>query len=371
MKIAIMVGTRPEAIKMAPIVKAFRAKTQYEIILCSTGQHKDMLAQALQDFGLVPDVDLGVMTHGQTLAQLTENLMNRLASFYESFQPDWVFVQGDTTTVFVASLVAFYHKVKVAHVEAGLRSFDKFSPFPEEVNRKLTSVLADVHFTPTSLSKANLLAEGVAENRVVVTGNTVIDALLSMRDSVQGKLELLPATVKGLIEANKKIVLCTTHRRENWGKPLHNICSALLDVVAAHEDVSIVLPVHLNPVVRNTIEKRLGGHERIVLIAPQPYRNFVLLMSHAHVILSDSGGVQEEAPSLDVPVLIMRDNTERPEGVESGVTKLVGTQRFAISSALSTLLQDKDVYQKMVATENPYGNGTAARQIVEFFKNYA
>jgi len=371
MKIAIMVGTRPEAIKMAPVVKAFRAQTLYEVVLCSTGQHKDMLAQALEDFGLAPDVDLSVMTHGQTLAKLTEILMSRLDEFYESFQPDWVLVQGDTTTVFAASLAAFYRQIKVAHVEAGLRSFNKLSPFPEEINRKLASVLADVHFAPTALSKANLLAEGIADDRIVVTGNTVIDALLWTRNSVQEDMSILPASVQRQINSNQRIVLCTTHRRENWGEPLQNICDALLDVVNAHEDISIVLPMHLNPVVRNTIKERIGDHERIVLIEPQPYRSFVLLMSHAYVILSDSGGVQEEAPSLDVPVLIMRDSTERPEGVEAGVTKLVGTQRSVISSALHTLLQDKEAYQKMTATDNPYGDGTAAQQIVQFFKNHA
>lgn len=369
MKIAIMVGTRPEAIKMAPVVKAFRLHTHHDVVLCSTGQHKDMLAQALQDFGLVPDVDLSVMAHGQTLAKLTETLIGRLDEFYELFQPDWVFVQGDTTTVFAASLAAFYRQIPVAHIEAGLRSFNKFSPFPEEVNRRLTSVLADVHFAPTTLSKANLLAEGVAEDRVVVTGNTVIDALLWTRDSVKGDLHLLPAAVQEQIYANQKIVLCTSHRRENWGEPLQNICNALLDAVNDHKDVSVVLPMHLNPVVRETITGCLGKHERVILIEPQPYRNFVLLMSHAHVIVSDSGGVQEEAPSLDIPVLVTRDNTERPEGVEAGVTKLVGTRHIAISSVLKSLLHDNNIYRQMACSENPYGDGSAAQKIVQFFND--
>lgn len=371
MKIAIMVGTRPEAIKMAPVVRAFRAETQYEVILCSTGQHKDMLTQALLDFGLEPDVDLSVMASGQTLARLTKTLMARVDEFYETFRPDWVFVQGDTTTVFVAALAAFYRHVKVAHVEAGLRSFDKLSPFPEEVNRRLTGTLTNIHFAPTSIARNNLLAEGIAEDSVMIVGNTVIDALLWIRNSVQGKFEILPDAVQKQIMANQKIVLCTTHRRENWGEPLRNICDALLNVVRDHEDVSVVLPMHLNPVVRNTIEQRLGGHDRIILIEPQPYKSFVLLMSHAHLILSDSGGVQEEAPSFNVPVLIMRDNTERPEGVQAGVAKLVGTQKSSISSAVHTLLQDDSAYLKMTTRDNPYGDGKAAQKILHFFKENA
>jgi UDP-N-acetylglucosamine 2-epimerase (non-hydrolysing) len=369
-------GTRPEAIKMAPVVKALEAVADIDSQVVVTAQHREMLDQVLELFHIKPDYDLNIMQPGQTLEGITTNVLQGLGSIIDAVKPDIVLVHGDTTTTLSASLAAYYRKVPVGHVEAGLRTGNIYSPWPEEVNRKVAGVIASFHFAPTEKSASALRSEGVPEGRLFITGNTVIDALLS----VVKKLENDPrrsAELDEFFELNnkKKLILVTGHRRESFGGGFERICGAIASL-ASREDVQIIYPVHRNPNVRGPVEKSLGDLSRVRLIDPQDYLPFVHLMRRAYLILTDSGGVQEEAPSLGKPVLVMRETTERPEAVEAGTVKLVGTETDRIIDEATTLLDDAAAYRAMARAHNPYGDGLAAQRIGDvigrhFFKNGA
>jgi len=358
-----IIGTRPEAIKMAPVVKELqRHPDRVRSVVCATGQHRQMLDQVLDLFRIRPDVDLGVMQPNQSLSQLTANLFTGLDEVVRQARPDWILAQGDTTTVMVSAIVAYYHNVRFGHVEAGLRTGDKRRPFPEEINRRLADVVADGHFAPTERARQALLREGTNDAEIHVTGNTVIDALLDVAarpyDWSAGPLAALPE--------GKRLVLVTAHRRESFGQPFRDLCHALRTLAAdfASEDVHFVYPVHLNPNVRAPVNEILAGIGNVSLIEPLDYLSLVQLMKRATLILTDSGGIQEEAPSLGVPVLVMRDTTERPEGVEAGVVRLVGTQPDRIIGEAQTLLRDPLARAAMAGRANPYGDGKAAERIV-------
>ncbi|MFE4113134.1 non-hydrolyzing UDP-N-acetylglucosamine 2-epimerase [Kosakonia sp. YIM B13611] len=371
MKVLTVFGTRPEAIKMAPLVHALAKDPDFEARVCVTAQHREMLDQVLTLFSIVPDYDLNIMRPGQGLTEITCGILEGLKPILESFRPDVVLVHGDTTTTMAASLAAFYQRIPVGHVEAGLRTGDLSSPWPEEANRTLTGHLAMYHFAPTENSRLNLRRENVADNRIFVTGNTVIDALFWVRDSVMNtpsRYEELAARYP-FLDRDKKLILVTGHRRESFGRGFEQICHALADIAAQHDDVQIVYPVHLNPNVREPASRILGHVENITLIEPQDYLPFLWLMNHAWLILTDSGGIQEEAPSLGKPVLVMRDTTERPEAVDAGTVKLVGTDRQRIVEEVSHLLHDNDAWQAMSRAHNPYGDGLACGRILHALKN--
>jgi UDP-N-acetylglucosamine 2-epimerase (non-hydrolysing) len=363
LKVLSVVGTRPEAIKMAPVILELekhpeRIRSQ----VCATAQHRQMLDSALGIFGIEPDFDLDVMQPNQTLSSLTARVITAFDEVIAREKPDWVLVQGDTTTVMAASLVAFYHRVKVGHVEAGLRTDDKYSPFPEEINRRVADVLADLYFAPTEGNRQALLRENVPQEKIVVTGNTVIDALQWTADRVRDRpFEGELAALNG-----HRVILVTAHRRENHGAPLLEVCAALREVAERYTgDVHLVYPVHLNPNVRGPVFERLGGIPNVSLIDPVDYESIVQLMCRAHLVVTDSGGLQEEAPSLDKPVIVLRESTERPEAVELGAAKLVGTDKELIVREISRLLDDEAAYRKMATVENPYGDGRASERIVE------
>lgn len=364
-KVLAVCGTRPDAVKMVPVVNELKRHCdEVELILAVTGQHREMLAQVLDAFDLHPDFDLGIMTARQTLVQITTRALEGLADIIDKTRPGLVLAQGDTTTTFVASLAAFYARIPFGHVEAGLRTDNKYDPFPEEMNRRLTSVMTDLHFAPTELAKRNLLAEGVREDNVFVTGNTVIDALLSIasREHTFEDKRVQDAARSG------RMILVTAHRRENWGEPMRQICRAIKEI-AAREDVTIVFPVHKNPIVRDTVFPELDGVERVILIEPPDYVPFVHLMKESYLILTDSGGVQEEAPSLGKPVLVLRKTTERPEGVEAGNAKLVGTDAKGIIAETRKLLSDRSAYDAMAKAQSPYGDGHAAERIWQIIRS--
>lgn len=367
MKIAVLAGTRPEAIKMAPVIQALRlpmGDNNPVVRVCATGQHREMLYQALADFGLIPDVNLDVMTENQSLAGLTAHLMNSLDRFFVEEKPDWVLVQGDTSTVMAASLCAYYRRIKVGHVEAGLRSFNKYSPFPEEINRQITGVIADLHFAPSVVSRDNLLKEGVSAEKILITGNTVVDALDLMlaRNDLDA---LLPSSCTTALNQKRKIILVTCHRRESFGAPIKNICAALNRLTELLPECHIVYPVHRNPNVQNIVYPLLGHNPCISLIEPLSYASFVSLMRASYCILSDSGGIQEEVATLRKPLLVLREVTERPEGVEAGFAKLVGTDEGRIVSTTQELFLNPSAYAAMQRIENPYGDGKAAVRIRE------
>lgn len=366
-KIAVIFGTRPEAIKLCPVVLALKADTAFDCKVCVTGQHREMLQQVLDVFGVKPDKDLALMLPNQTLGGLTSRAIAALDEYLAEEKPDIVMVQGDTTTVLCAALAAFYHHIPVAHVEAGLRTWNLESPWPEEANRVLTTRLAKWHFCPTENNKANLLKEGVPEKDIFVTGNTVIDALLMAKEMVRKNPPSIDGLPSDLMESGDRMVLITGHRRENFGKGFENICTAIRNLAERFPDVHFVYPVHLNPNVHEPVERILGAchGKNVHLIAPQSYLPFVALMNRAYLILTDSGGVQEEAPSLGKPVLVMRDTTERPEAVDAGTVKIVGISREPIEKEASTLLEDGIAYSKMAAAVNPYGDGLAVRRICE------
>jgi UDP-N-acetylglucosamine 2-epimerase len=365
-KVLVLAGTRPEAIKMVPVVRALRAiSDMFDVRLCASGQHKEMLEQAFADFDLKPDVDLGVMEPAQTLASLSARLFTAVDALLEREKPDAILVQGDTTTAEVASLCAFYRRIPLGHVEAGLRSHDMEAPFPEEMNRRVISMVGTWHFAPTELAKKNLLDEKVPAASIFVTGNTVIDALLEMRERIRKSVPALPPKIEAVLAAKRTIVLITGHRRESFGQGFENICEALRQLAERHTDVSFIYPVHLNPAVGEIVRARLGGIGNIVLEAPLSYKPFVRLMDASKLLLTDSGGLQEEGPSLGKPVLIMRKTTERPEGVTAGVNKLVGTDVESIFGNVDQLLTDSAAYAQMASTKNPYGDGTAGQQIAE------
>jgi len=359
---AIVMGTRPEAIKLAPVVRALRERGRMQPLLVSTGQHRQMLDQALDVFGLRPDVDLAVMKTGQSLHDVTARTLEGMRRVLHQYRPEWVVVQGDTTTAFAAALAAFYDKLPVAHVEAGLRSGDRYSPFPEEINRRLVDQISEVLFAPTDSARDLLVREGYPLERVHVTGNTVVDALLAVRDVVRRQRTGLPG-LRATRLRGKRLILVTAHRRESFGPGVEAICRAMLRIVAAHPDVCIVYPVHLNPNVDEPVRRVLGGEPRVVLLPPVSYLEFVALLDRAHFVLTDSGGVQEEAPTFGKPLLVMRDVTERPEGIAAGVARLVGTSEERIFAEAARLLSDPAHYASMATGNNPYGDGKASARI--------
>ncbi|MCS6175154.1 non-hydrolyzing UDP-N-acetylglucosamine 2-epimerase [Shewanella baltica] len=366
-KVLTIFGTRPEAIKMAPLVHALAADDRFEAKVCVTAQHREMLDQVLSLFQITPDYDLNLMKTGQTLNDITSRILIELKPVLQEFKPDVVLVHGDTATTFAASLAAYYEQIAVGHVEAGLRTGNIYSPWPEEANRKLTGTLATYHFAPTETSKDNLLKENYAEANVVVTGNTVIDALLMVKAKIEQDKDLKNSLAAQFpfLDENKKLILVTGHRRESFGGGFERICDALAITAKANPEVQILYPMHLNPNVREPVNRILGGIENIILIEPQEYLPFIYLMMRSHIILTDSGGIQEEAPSLGKPVLVMRDTTERPEAVAAGTVKLVGTDIDKIVSGLTVLLNDIDAYKEMSFAHNPYGDGNSCKRILE------
>ncbi|MDU4391239.1 MAG: UDP-N-acetylglucosamine 2-epimerase (non-hydrolyzing) [Klebsiella michiganensis] len=371
MKVLTVFGTRPEAIKMAPLVHALAKGPHFEAKVCVTAQHREMLDQVLKLFSIVPEYDLNIMQPGQGLTEITCRILEGLKPVLESFKPDVVLVHGDTTTTMAASLAAFYQRIPVGHVEAGLRTGDLSSPWPEEGNRTLTGHLATYHFAPTETSRQNLLRENIADNRITVTGNTVIDALFWVRDRVLSDEALHNELTQRypFLANGKKMILVTGHRRESFGRGFEQICHALAEIAANNPDVQIVYPVHLNPNVSEPVKRILGHVENVILIEPQDYLPFVWLMNRAWLILTDSGGIQEEAPSLGKPVLVMREMTERPEAVSAGTVCLVGTDSQRIVNEVTRLLQDESAYQAMSRAHNPYGDGHACHRILSALKN--
>lgn len=369
-KISFIFGTRPEAIKLCPLILAMRAQPDFEPHVCVTAQHREMLDQVLEVFGVVPDVDLALMEPDQTLAGLTSRAIARIDDYLTEYQPDMVIVQGDTTTVFCAAMAAFYRQIPVGHVEAGLRMWNKFSPFPEEINRVLTTRVAGLHFAPTQVSRDNLLRECVDDKNIFVTGNTVIDALHIAVDQVRKEPPLVLGLPADLMDGQKEkpLVLITVHRRENFGQGFIDICEAISILAERFSDTAFVYPVHLNPNVREPVFRLLSNMDNVYLIEPLSYLPFVALMNRAKLILTDSGGVQEEAPSLGKPVLVMRDTTERPEAVDAGTVKLVGIDKRMIIDNVSTLLTDEKIYNTMATAINPYGDGKACERIIEAIK---
>mgnify|MGYP003082062711 FL=1 len=364
-KVMVVFGTRPEAIKMAPLVLELQKQSEtIETITVVTAQHRQMLDQVLETFHIQPDYDLDIMGKNQSLLDITAKILEKIDPVVKEVHPDMILVHGDTTTTFAASLVAFYNQVRIGHVEAGLRTFDKYSPFPEEMNRQMTDNLADLYFAPTSESKANLLMEHHPESAIFITGNTAIDAL---RLTVQ---EDYHHQVLDQLDPEKKLVLVTMHRRENQGQPMRAVFGALREMVDAHPELEVVYPVHLSPAVQEAAKDILGDHDRIHLIAPLDVFDFHNLASRSYFIMSDSGGVQEEAPSLGKPVLVLRDTTERPEGVKAGTLKLVGTDPERVKEEMTALLTDSDLYQKMASARNPYGDGKASERIVQAIQHY-
>ena len=373
-KVLLVFGTRPEAIKMAPLVKAFQTHlNDFETKVCVTAQHREMLDQVLDMFDIKPDYDLNLMKPGQDLYDITVNVLLGMKSVLTDFAPDVVLVHGDTTTTSATSLAAFYQKIKVGHVEAGLRTHDIYSPWPEEANRQITGVLANYHFAPTETSRDNLLRENKNEASILVTGNTVIDALFLALEKIESDEKLKSEILSNInaqykLDDSKKIILVTGHRRENFGQGFINICEALKTLAINNPDIDIVYPVHLNPNVQKPVREILSNTPNVYLIDPLQYESFIYMMNKSYFIITDSGGVQEEAPSLGKPVLVMRDTTERPEAVEAGTVKLVGTDKEAIIKEAQKLLDDKVAYEKMSKAHNPYGDGKACEKIVEFIK---
>lgn len=365
-KVLIVFGTRPEAIKMAPLVNEIKKNRKIDLKVCVTAQHREMLDQVLELFEITPDYDLNLMKSGQTLNDITSAILINMRPILREYQPEIVLVHGDTSTTFAVSLAAFYEKVAIGHVEAGLRTGDIYSPWPEEANRKLTSVLTDYHFSPTESSRNNLIKEGYDAEKIIVTGNTVIDALHIAKNKIDSNEALSSELASGFqfLSKEKKMILVTGHRRESFGRGFENICEALAEIARENGNVQIVYPVHMNPNVREPVNRILAGINNIYLIEPQQYLPFVYLMDKSYLILTDSGGIQEEAPSLGKPVLVMRDTTERPEAVNAGTVKLVGTNKEKIIREVKELLESEISYNAMSFAHNPYGNGNASKLIV-------
>lgn len=366
-KIITIFGTRPEAIKMAPLVKELEKREEIDSKVCVTAQHREMLDQVLNLFDITPDFDLNIMKTKQTLTGITNKVLEGLEEVFMEEKPDMILVHGDTTTTFAGALAAFYQQVKVGHVEAGLRTFNKYFPFPEEMNRKLTGSLADLHFAPTKGSKKNLLREGISDSDIYITGNTVIDA---MKHTVEENYIFENDELNHIDFENKKVIMITAHRRENWGQGIENICEALNKIVEANEDVELVYLVHLNPVVKDVVTERLGGKDRVHLLPPLDTKETHNLMNKSFMVMTDSGGLQEEAPHLGKPVLVLRNVTERPEAVEAGTVKLVGTDVDIIVNEASKILNDQNEYAKMSRAINPYGDGKASERIVNAILKY-
>ncbi len=360
-KVMLVFGTRPEAIKMCPLVKELKTRKNLETIVCVTGQHREMLNQVLECFEVVPDYNLDIMQDKQTLFDITVNIINKMGSVLDEVKPDIVLVHGDTSTTFVTSLCAFYKQIPVGHVEAGLRTYNIYSPYPEEFNRQATGIIAKYHFSPTENSKSNLLKEGKNESDIYVTGNTAIDALkTTVKDDYQN--EILDWA------KDSKLIVLTAHRRENLGKPLENMFSAIKKIVDQYQDIKVVYPIHKNPLVRETANRIFGDIDRVRIIEPLEVLDFHNLLARSYIIMTDSGGIQEEAPSLGKPVLVMRDTTERPEGIEAGTLKLVGTNEKNVYDNLKLLLDDKEEYDKMSKASNPYGDGFACKRIADIIE---
>ena len=379
-KILIVFGTRPEAIKMAPLIKEFKKYPKlFDTKVCVTAQHRQMLDQVLNLFEIKPDYDLNIMKKNQDLYDVTTNVLLKIKDVLEQENPDIVFVHGDTTTTFTVSLAAYYQKINIAHVEAGLRTHNIYSPWPEEANRKLTSCITKYHFTPTKTSKQNLLNENIKESDIIITGNTVIDALFLVLEKIKNSSELENKIIQNIKSKffnskfkiqNSKFILVTGHRRENFGKGFINICEALKEIALSNQGIDIVYPMHLNPNVRKPVNEILSNISNVHLIEPLEYEQFVYLMSKSYIILTDSGGIQEEAPSLGKPVLVMRDTTERPEAIKAGTVKLVGTNKKIIIKEVTRLLNSKEAYNSMSKSTNPYGDGNACKKVVEFMKEH-
>ena len=361
-KIITIFGTRPEAIKMAPLVKELEKREGIESKICVTAQHREMLDQVLELFKISPDYDLNIMKEKQTLTGITTRVLEGIEDVLDKEKPDIVLVHGDTTTTFAGGLAAFYKQIKVGHVEAGLRTFDKYFPFPEEMNRKLTGALADMHFSPTTASKSNLLREGVDEDTIFITGNTVIDA---MEHTVEENYVFENDRLNEIDFENKKIIMVTAHRRENWGEGIKNICEALKEIVEDNEDVELIYLVHLNPIVKDMVNEYLGDVERVHLLPPLDTKETHNLMNRSYMVMTDSGGLQEEAPHLGKPVLVLRDVTERPEAVQAGTVKLVGTDKNTIVTEANILIRNANAYEEMSRAINPYGDGNASKRIVD------
>ena len=366
-KIITIFGTRPEAIKMAPLVKELEKREGIDSKVCVTAQHREMLDQVLDYFDIEPDFDLNIMKNKQTLTGITNRVLEGLEEIFLQEKPDMILVHGDTTTTFSGALAAFYQQIKVGHVEAGLRTFDKYFPFPEEMNRKLTGALADLHFAPTKGSKSNLLREGINEDDIYITGNTVIDAMLH---TVKEDYIFDNDTLNKIDFKNKKVIMITAHRRENWGEGIDNICEPLNKIVDENEDVELIYLVHLNPVVKDVVYNKLGNKERVHLLPPLDTKETHNLMNKCFMVMTDSGGLQEEAPHLGKPVLVLRDVTERPEAVEYGTVKLVGTDIDKILLEANNLINNKHAYIKMSKAANPYGDGLASKRIADIIENY-
>jgi len=381
-KVLIVFGTRPEAIKMAPLVKAFESynsritnnESPFTVKVCVTAQHREMLDQVLELFEIIPDYDLDIMKPGQSLYDITANVLLGMKDVLSDFQPEVILVHGDTTTTSAASLAAFYQQIKIGHVEAGLRTGNIYSPWPEEANRQITGVLANYHFAPTETSKQNLIRENKDEKNIIVTGNTVIDALFLALDKIKSNPELENQIIQQLstmnyqLQDDKKVILVTGHRRENHGQGFINICNALREIALKNPEIDIVYPVHLNPNVQKPVKELLSGIENVHLIEPLQYEQFIYVMDRSYFIITDSGGLQEEAPSLGKPVLVMRDTTERPEALEAGTVKLVGTDTELIITEAQKLIKDPAAYEAMSRASNPYGDGHACEKIVNFLK---
>lgn len=366
MKILTILGTRPEAIKMAPVIKKLKAKFGNDVKVCVTAQHRQMLDQALSIFQITPDFDLNIMHSNQSLSDITCHALKGLESILSRVKPARILVQGDTTTTLAAALAAFYQKIPVAHIEAGLRSHNFYLPWPEEMNRRITSCLTDLHFVPTKIAADNLIREGINQNKIFITGNTVVDALIDISSQIDTNKKIKAKLLSefSYLDLNKKIILVTGHRRENFGEGIRNICDALAKL-AERDDVQFIFPVHLNPNVQKVVYAQLEKFKNIVLIKPQDYLSFVYLMKICYLILTDSGGIQEEAPTFGKPVLIMRNNTERPEAITANISKLVGTDPDVIVDETTILLDDKNLYAHMSVAQNPYGDGQAAKRIVD------
>ena len=366
MRLMVTFGTRPEALKLAPLILAANADKDIETIVCATGQHREIVDQVNRLFGIIPDYDMAVMQPGQTLHELTARVLLHLSPILESTKPDWVIVQGDTTTVMAASLLSFYHRIKVGHVEAGLRTEDKFQPFPEEINRRIAGVIADLHFAPTDQARNNLLRENISADRVVVTGNTIIDTLHMMSNKPYN----VDDSILKDIPFDRKLILITAHRRENFGLPIKGICSAINELTnILLDDVHFIYPVHPNPNIHDVVYEELGGNSRVSLLPPIDYEALVFLLKNVVLVLTDSGGIQEEAPTFGVKVLILREKTERPEGVEAGIAKLIGTDSKSIVAEVLAGLQARDCEDSLLI-DNPYGDGNASRRIIEAIKKF-
>ena len=366
-KVMTIFGTRPEAIKMAPLVKELESREEIESLVCVTAQHREMLDQVLNLFNIKPHFDLNIMKSKQSLTGITSRVLEGLEEIFETVKPDMILVHGDTTTTFGGALAAFYKQIRVGHVEAGLRTFDKYFPFPEEMNRKLTGALADIHFAPTEGSKNNLLREGVEEEDIYITGNTVIDA---MKVTVEEDYIFENEELNKIDYKNKKVIMVTAHRRENWGEGIDNICKSLRNIVEENEDVELVYLVHLNPVVKDVVYKHLSGHERVHLLSPLDTKETHNLMDKCFMVMTDSGGLQEEAPHLGKPVLVLRNVTERPEAVKAGTVKLCGTDIEVIVKEANKLINNEEEYKAMSRAINPYGDGLASKRICDAILKY-